>query len=192
MSASSPMPAAHGANVVVEIVNPARTLLVRGAIAIAFGVLTLVWPTLTVLALAIVFGVYALIDGVMRIVDAVRDHERPRRWVAVLSGVVSVAAGIVSLIWPGITALVLALLVGVWAVVTGVTDIVSAIRLRKQIRGEIFLVLIGILSVVAGVLIIFQPIAGALGIAVVIGAFAVLYGGVLVYLGYRLRKLVNV
>jgi uncharacterized membrane protein HdeD (DUF308 family) len=186
------MPAAHGANVVVEIVNPARTLLVRGAIAIAFGVLTLVWPTLTVLALAIVFGVYALVDGVMRIVDAVRDHERPRRWVAVLSGVVSVAAGIVSLIWPGITALVLALLVGVWAVVTGVTDIVSAIRLRKQIRGEIFLVVIGILSVVAGALIIFQPIAGALGIAVVIGAFAVLYGGVLVYLGYRLRKLVNV
>jgi uncharacterized membrane protein HdeD (DUF308 family) len=112
--------------------------------------------------------------------------------VAVLSGVVSVAAGIVSLIWPGITALVLALLVGVWAVVTGVTDIVAAIRLRKQIRGEIFLVVIGILSVVAGVLIIFQPIAGALGIAVVIGAFAVLYGGVLVYLGYRLRKLVNV
>jgi uncharacterized membrane protein HdeD (DUF308 family) len=176
---------------VVEIANPARTLLVRGAVAVAFGVLTLIWPTVTVLALAIVFGVYALIDGVMRIVGAIRDHERPRRWVALLSGAVSVAAGIISLIWPGITVLVLALLVGVWALVTGVTDIVAAIRLRKQIRGEVFLVLIGLLSVVAGVLIIFQPIAGALGIALVIGVFAVLYGAVLIYLGYRLRKLVN-
>jgi uncharacterized membrane protein HdeD (DUF308 family) len=182
------MPAARGVNVVIRVVNPERTLITRGIIAIAFGVLALVWPTVTVLALAVVFGIYALVDGVMRIVDTVRDRDRAHRWISIIGGVLSIAAGVVSLVWPGITAVALALLIGAWALVTGVSEIVAAIRLRKQIRGEAFLAIAGLLSVIAGIVILFQPIAGALGIAVVIGIFAVIYGAFLVGLGFRLHR----
>jgi uncharacterized membrane protein HdeD (DUF308 family) len=182
------MPAARGVNVVVRVVNPERTLITRGVIAIAFGVLALVWPTVTVLALAVVFGIYALVDGFMRIVDTVRDRDRAHRWISIIGGVLSIAAGVVSLVWPGITAVALALLIGAWALVTGVSEIVAAIRLRKQIRGEAFLAIAGLLSVIAGVVILFRPIAGALGIAIIIGIFAVIYGAFLVGLGFRLHR----
>jgi uncharacterized membrane protein HdeD (DUF308 family) len=188
MSASSPVPAERGINVVVGVINPVRVLVTRGVVAVAFGVLALVWPAVTVLALAVVFGIYALVDGVMRIIHTVRDRDQGHRWLTIVGGVLSIAAGIVSLIWPQITAVALALLVGVWAVVTGISEIAAAIRLRKQIRGESFLAFAGLISVIAGIVILFRPLAGALGIAIVIGIFAVIYGAFLIALGYRLHR----
>jgi uncharacterized membrane protein HdeD (DUF308 family) len=188
MSASSPVPAEHGINVLVGVINPARTLVTRGVIAVAFGVLALVWPGVTVLALAVVFGIYCLVDGVMRIVDTVRDRDPAHRWLTIIGGVLGVAAGIVSLIWPAITAMALALLVGAWAVVTGIAEIAAAIRLRKQIRGEALLALAGLISVIAGIVILFRPAAGAQAIAFVIGIFAVIYGAFLIALGYWLHR----
>ncbi|SEP01924.1 HdeD family acid-resistance protein [Amycolatopsis saalfeldensis] len=161
----------------------------RGAFAVLFGILTLVWPGVTVLALAIVFGVYALFDGISAIVQAFRPGDGAQRAAYGLLGALGVIAGVLALVWPGTTVLVLATLVGAWAVVTGIAEIVAAVRLRKQITGEAFLIVAGALSVLAGVLVLVHPIAGVLGIAVLIGIYAVLYGVMLIVLAFRLRGL---
>jgi uncharacterized membrane protein HdeD (DUF308 family) len=174
------------------LVDPRRAwplVAVRGVFAVLFGILTLVWPGVTVLALAIVFGVYALFDGVGAIVQAFRPGDGAQRAAYALLGVLGVLAGVLALVWPGTTVLVLTTLVGAWAVVTGIAEIVAAVRLRKQITGEAFLIVAGVLSVVAGVLVLVHPIAGVLGIAVLIGVYAVLYGVMLIVLAFRLRGL---
>ncbi len=169
-------------------VRAARTVLVvRAVLAVAFGLVALLWPGLTLLALAIVFGVYAILAGVAIVVEAVRHRGRHRWWLGLLSGLVSVAAGVVALIWPGLTALVLATLVGIWAVVTGIAEIVRAVRLRRA-GGRIWLLaLAGVLSVIAGIVILLWPAAGAIGLAMVLGIFALIYGAVLGALAVLLR-----
>jgi uncharacterized membrane protein HdeD (DUF308 family) len=165
-----------------------RTMLVlRTVLAVAFGLVALFWPDLTLLALTIAFGVYAILDGVATVVDAARHRRRSRWWLGFLGGLASVAAGVIALIWPGITAVALAIVVGIWAVVTGLAELATAFRLREA-GGRIWLLaLAGALSVAAGALILIWPGAGAIGLAVVVGVFAVVYGATLGALAVRLR-----
>ena len=161
----------------------------RGVLAVLFGLLTLVWPAVTILALAIVFGVYAIVDGVGAIWNATRRGEDGAHRVAyVVLGVLGVVAGLVALVWPHITVLALGLLVGVWALVTGISEIAAAVRLRRQITGEFFLIIAGALSALAGLLILVHPIAGVFGIALLIGVYALIYGVLLLVLAFRLRR----
>jgi uncharacterized membrane protein HdeD (DUF308 family) len=164
---------------------------VRGAFAVLFGLFALIWPGATVLVLAILYGVYAIVDGIGGLMQAFRPGDAAHRAAYGILGALGIIAGILVLIWPGITVLVLALLVGLWAIVTGVAEIAAAIRLRKQIRGEAFLIAAGALSVIAGVLIVINPIAGAYGVALLVGIYALLYGIVLLVLAFRLRKIAN-
>lgn len=164
------------------------TLALRGVAAIVFGVLTFVAPRASLLALVLLFGWYAIVNGVIAIVLAVRLPRGAPRWGSLLvEGIVSVAAGVITLFWPGITALGLALLIGAWAVVTGVAQVVAAVRLRKQIRGEWLLGLVGVLSIAFGVLMYIAPGAGALAVVIWIGAYAIVFGALLLALGLRLR-----
>jgi uncharacterized membrane protein HdeD (DUF308 family) len=168
-----------------------RTIfVVRAVLAVAFGLVALLWPDLTLLVLAIAFGVYALLEGVASVVEAVRSRGRPRWWLGLLGGLVSIAAGVMALLWPGITALALAILVGAWAVVTGVAQIARAVRLRRAGRRIWLLALAGVLSVVAGVLILLWPAAGAIGLALLLGVFALVYGATLAALAVSLRPAV--
>ena len=164
----------------------------RGGLAVLFGLLALIWPSATVLVLAIFYGVYALVDGVGGLMEAFRGGDTAHRVAYGLLGVLGIVAGIVVLAWPGITVLLLATLVGIWAIVTGVAEIVAAIRLRKQIEGEAFLILAGAISLIAGILIVINPIAGAFGIALLVGIYALLYGIMLLVLAFRLRKVASV
>jgi uncharacterized membrane protein HdeD (DUF308 family) len=166
-----------------------RTVLVlRAVLAVAFGLVALLWPDLTLLALTLAFGVYAILDGVASVVDAVRHRRRSRWWLGLLGGLASVAAGVVALIWPGITAVALAIVVGIWAVVTGLAELATAFRLRHA-GGRIWLLaLAGALSVAAGVVILVRPDAGALGLAVVVGVFAMVYGATLGALAVTMRQ----
>lgn len=166
-------------------------MMVRGVVAIVFGVLALVWPAVTVLALALLFGAYAVVNGISMIITAIRDDGLFHQWLVALSGVLSVIVGGIALFWPGITVLALTLVVGVWALATGISEIVIAVRLRRVLRHKAFLVITGILSVVAGVLLVWHPLAGALGIAILVGTYAVLYGLLLVGLGMWLRHAVR-
>jgi uncharacterized membrane protein HdeD (DUF308 family) len=151
-------------------------LAVRGIAAILFGILALVWPGLTILALAILFGAYALVNGIFMVIDAFRGHRTgAQRAAYAVAGGLGVAAGLVTLLWPHITVLALVVLVGLWAVVTGIFDIVAATR----IPGSWPLILLGLLSVAAGILVLFRPAAGAYAIALVIGIYAIVGGGLM-------------
>ena len=162
----------------------------RGILALVFGVLALIWPDLTVLALALLFGIYALIDGAGLLADAFRQRQdRPRRVWAVLGGLLGVAAGVVTLVWPQITALALVTLAGIWAIVTGLAEILIAVRLRRVLRGEWLLALAGAASVVAGALILARPGAGAVALGTVLGVYALLTGALFLFAAWRLRRL---
>jgi uncharacterized membrane protein HdeD (DUF308 family) len=160
----------------------------RGVAAIVFGILALVTPGITLAVLILFFGAYALVDGIANIVTVLFRREGERPWWALLAeGIVSVAAGVAALAWPGLTALALVYLVAAWAVITGAFAIGAGIRLRHEIKGEAWLIVSGILSIVFGVLVMLAPGAGALGMVLFIGAYAVVFGAVLLALAFRLR-----
>jgi uncharacterized membrane protein HdeD (DUF308 family) len=164
------------------------SLVIRGLAGIAFGVITFMWPGITLAALVFLFAAYALIDGVMSIVGAVRAAERHERWGAlVFEGLAGLAACALTVLWPTITVLALVIVIGAWAIVTGVLGIAAAIRLRQYISGEWLLALAGAASVIFGFLILFMPIAGALVVALWVGAYAFIFGIIEVVLGIRLR-----
>ena len=164
-------------------------IALRGLIAILFGVTAFVWPNITVAALVLLFGAYLLIDGLFAAIAALRNHgERERWWVLLLEGLAGIAAGVLTFIWPGITALVLLYLIAAWAIVTGVFEIMAAIRLRKEITGEWLLALSGLASVLFGLILVVQPGAGALAIVWLIAAYAIVFGILLLALGFRLRS----
>jgi uncharacterized membrane protein HdeD (DUF308 family) len=162
--------------------------VVRGVVGIIFGVLTFVWPGLTVAALIILFGAYALVEGIVNVVSAIRGVGAKPGWLLAIEGLVSIAAGVVTFAWPGLTALVLAYVIAGWAIVTGALEIAAAIRLRQRIKGEWALVVGGILSILFGLLMAAAPAAGALALVLWIGAYAVVFGALLVAVGLRLRR----
>jgi uncharacterized membrane protein HdeD (DUF308 family) len=165
-------------------------VVLRGALAVLFGLLTLIWPGVTVLVLVALFGAYALVDGVIALVTAVvggRENRSQRVW-QIVEGVAGILIGIMTFAWPGVTTLVLLWLIAFWALVTGILEIVAAIRLRREIQGEWMLILSGALSVVFGLLLIVWPAAGALTVVTLIGIYALIFGAALVMLGLRLRK----
>jgi uncharacterized membrane protein HdeD (DUF308 family) len=165
-------------------------VVLRGLAGMAFGLVTFFAPGISLLALVLVFGAYALVDGILAIISAIR-RERPgdRWWLLLLEGIVGIAAGVVAFLLPGMTAFVLLYVIAAWALVTGVLEIAAAIRLRKAIKGEWLLVLSGILSVVLGVLLAVWPIPGVLAVVIWIGAYAFVFGALLLALGLRLRSL---
>ena len=164
-------------------------IALRGLAGILFGIITFMAPGVTLAVLVILFGAYAFADGVLTIVSAVRRRGATDRWgMLLVEGVVGVAAGLVTLFWPGITALTLLYVVAFWALLTGVLEIAAAVRLRKVITGEWLLALGGIASIVFGVAIALFPAAGALAVVLWIGAYALIFGALLLALGFRLRS----
>jgi len=152
------------------------------------GLIAFAWPGITLTALVLVFGAYALIDGVMSLVGVWRAANAHERWGGLLiEGIAGIAAAVITILWPAITAIALVYIIAAWALVTGVFELVTAVRLRKYISGEWLLALAGIASIVFGLLLVVFPIAGALAVALWFGIYALIFGVVLVGLGIRLR-----
>ncbi|MFI9254969.1 HdeD family acid-resistance protein [Streptomyces sp. NPDC053069] len=154
----------------------------RGVSAVVFGALTLLWPQLTVLALAWVFGAYALVDGAMLIATAWRHrHERRPAAACAAAGALGVVAGLVTALWPGLTALALVVMAGAWAIVTGCLELWVATRMRhaRWLRAS------AVVSVAAGVLLWLRPDAGAVAIALVLGVYALIAGGLWLIAAWR-------
>lgn len=163
-------------------------LALRGVFAILFGLMAIVWPGLTLAALILLFGAYALVDGVFAVVHGFSSYgERERWWVTVLEGIAGIIIGIVTFLWPDLTALTLLTIIGVWAIFTGVMEIMGAIQLRQVIEGEWLYILSGIASVVFGLLVILFPGAGALSLTWLIGLYALVFGVMFIILAFRLR-----
>ena len=164
-------------------------LLLRGIAAIVFGVLAFIWPGLTLLTLVILYGAFAIVDGVLALAAVFgRTGRDVPKWWLVLTGVIDIGAGLIALFWPGITALVLIIFIGAWAIVRGVMEIIAAIQLRKEIEGEWLLILAGVLSVLFGLGVLIYPGAGAVALAWLIGIYAIAIGVVMIMLAIRLRK----
>ena len=162
-------------------------VVLRGGLAILFGVLAILWPNLTIEALILLFGAYALVDGVFSSVAALTNTGEARRWWLLFEGLVGIIAGILTFMWPGLTAIALLFVIAAWAIITGIFEIMAAIELRREITGEWLLIANGILSVIFGVFIAFFPGAGALGVIWMIAVYAWIFGVVMVALGLRMR-----
>ncbi len=164
-------------------------LLIRGIVGVLFGVVALVWPGITLLALIVLFGVYAFIDGVVNLILAFTSPAAAGgRGLAAAEGIVGIVLGIVALVWPGVTLLALVFLVAAWAIIEGVLEIVAAVRLRHVLQREWLLALAGILTIAFGVLVVAFPGAGAIGIAWLLGVYAIAAGIVRIVLWNRLRR----
>jgi uncharacterized membrane protein HdeD (DUF308 family) len=165
------------------------SLVIRGVIGVLVGILTFFWPAITLQALVLLFGAYALLDGVFSFIGAWYASRAHERWgVLILEGIAGIVAAAVTVLFPAITALALVLIIAAWAIVTGVLEIVAAIKLRRHIQGEWLLALAGIASIAFGVLVTIAPLAGALVIALWVGAYALVTGVLMIILGFRLRS----
>lgn len=163
-------------------------LLIRGIVAILFGIMAFIWPGLTLRTLVLLFGAFALVDGIFGLFGAfsARSYES-RWWVAALEAVASIIFGLLVFFWPGITALVLLYMIAAWAIVTGILEIIEAIQLRREIEGEFWLILAGLASVIFGVIVFLFPGAGALSVIWIIGTYAIIFGILLIMLAFRVR-----
>lgn len=165
-------------------------IALRGAVALLFGLLALIWPLATIWALAIMWGAFAFADGIFSFITGWRLHKKGVRWWPyLLYGIIGLAAGILTLLWPGITALALIYVIAFWAIFGGVSQVAAAIRLRKEIEGEWLLILAGIISVLFGLLIFFRPLPdGVVAIALLVGMYAIISGILCLMLAFKVRK----
>jgi len=159
------------------------SLIFRGAFAILFGLAVFLWPGVTLGFLILLFGVYAILDGISSILSAVKT----RWWSRVLGGLAGVGAGVVTFLWPGVTAIILLYFVAAWAIVTGILEIATAISLRRYIANEWALATSGAAALLLGILLVVFPGSGALTLLWLIEAFALVFGILQIILGLRIR-----
>lgn len=181
---------------IVLIMDPVRMwplMALRGTLAILFGIAALAWPGITVLALAGLFAAWMLLDGISLLVNAFRQGRTGDNWrdwlPSLLAGLLAIGAAVVTVLFPAITVVVLATLAGILLIAIGVLELVLAVRLRKLIRGEAFLALAGLAAIVGGLLMLTWPLAGAVVLTVILGAYALLSGTLLLVVAWRLRRL---
>jgi uncharacterized membrane protein HdeD (DUF308 family) len=163
-------------------------LALRGVFAVLFGVLTILLPGLALSSLVLLFGAYAIVDGIGAVITGFRTRNvNDQWWLTLLEGVAGVAIGVLTFLWPGITAISLLFIIAFWAIATGVFEIATAIRLRREIENELWLSMTGLLSIIFGIVILLFPGAGALALVAIIGAYAIGFGILMLMLAFRLK-----
>jgi uncharacterized membrane protein HdeD (DUF308 family) len=165
-------------------------IVLRGIFAVLFGIGTFLWPGITLAVLVLLLGGYLVVDGILAVLWALaRRNEGSFSWELFLVGLASLGAGIVTLLWPGVTALALLWVIAVWAIVRGIFEILAAFHLRRELKNEWLLVLNGAVTVLFGLVLIFAPVAGILAALWMIGSFAIVAGILMIILGFRLKGL---
>ncbi|HEY3847301.1 MAG TPA: HdeD family acid-resistance protein [Acetobacteraceae bacterium] len=162
-------------------------IALRGLAAVVFGLIALFVPGAVMLTLAVLFAAYLVVDGVLGIIAAVRAASHHERWVLLLfEGVVNIVVGVIAALFPAAAVLGFVLLVAAWALITGVLMLVAAFRLHVS-HGRWWLAFAGIVSVIWGVLLVIAPLMGAVVLTWWLGAYAVIFGVMLLVVGFRLR-----
>jgi uncharacterized membrane protein HdeD (DUF308 family) len=163
-------------------------VLLRGVVSILFGVIAFTRPDIGLLSLVWLYGAYAVADGVTSLAIAFQDRVE-HRWWFVLMGLISIAAGAVAFLWPAPTGVVLVMIIGVWAIALGLAEVAAGIALRKEIPDEWVLILSGIVSVLFGGALLYNPGAGAVAMLWLIAGWAIVVGVLLIILSFQLRRL---
>src|SRR6266480_112371 len=164
--------------------------VIRGIAAIVFGIIAFVYPGLTVATLVLFFGAWVLIDGIFRVVGAIGHRASDPDWGwHIVIGIVGIIVGLLTFHAPQITALALVIYIAAWALMIGASEIALAVKLRREIKGEWFLILMGLASIVFAVLLLWNPIPGALALVWLIGSYAIVFGVLAIIFGFRLRSL---
>ena len=160
----------------------------RGILAIIFGLICLLTPGIAVGAFVIVFAAYMFVDGVFAIISGIRAARSGESWgLLILEGVVDLGAGVVAILWPAITLVALVWIVAIWAIVSGALMLAAAFSLNLD-YGRWWLALGGIASIIFGILLIIEPLIGAVVLTLWIGAYAVVFGVLLLVLGFQLNS----
>ncbi|HEX6124873.1 MAG TPA: HdeD family acid-resistance protein [Pyrinomonadaceae bacterium] len=163
--------------------------LLRGIVAFVFGLVAIFMPVAAFVSLVIVFGVFALVDGIFTLVSAFTSDARSENWWwLILEGLFGILIGVLTLVQPTVMSEAWLLLIAAWAIVTGVLEIITAVRLRKEITGEFWLILGGLFSIAFGILIAVYPMGAAFAVGLIIGIYALMFGIVLIMLALRMRK----
>ena len=165
-------------------------LLLRGIFAVIFGIIAFQAPIVTLSVLVLIFGIYALIDGIFALVAAVSGWgHREDRWLLVLEGLVGIGVGFLTLHATALTTIALLFFVAMWALATGILKIIAAIRLRKEITNEFWLVLGGIASVLFAFLMMMNPAAGAVAMVWLLGWYELFMGAMMIFLAIKMHGL---
>jgi uncharacterized membrane protein HdeD (DUF308 family) len=163
--------------------------IIRGVLAIIFGLIALFSPIATALALAIVIGAYAIVNGVFDIIEAIRHRGSSSMVLRIVLGAVSILFGTLVLLWPGISLAILVIMVGIWAIIIGILQIMSSVRHRAiPNSGWVWGIIGGALSILFGILVLIWPGTGVVSIIWIIGIWAIVWGITLIVLGVQLRK----
>lgn len=165
-------------------------LVIRGLFAILFGVITLLWPDITVFALVTIFGAFVMLDGLIEIWVGFANRGREQHWWSdALLGVVSVIIGVIAIGWPGITAIAAMYVIASWMIVLGGLMLYQGIRLRDDIAGELWVISTGALSLLLGVIFVIFPGAGAISLAWAIAGFMIVLGVLMVKIGWGVGRI---
>ena len=164
--------------------------VLRGVAAIIFGVIAFTHPVMAAATLVLFFGAWVLIDGIFRIVGAIGHRDSDPDWgFNLIIGILGVIVGLLTFHAPGITALALVIYIAAWALMIGATEIALAIKMRREIKGEWFLILMGLASIIFAGLLFWNPLAGAAALIWIIAWYAVIMGVLAIVFGFRLRSL---
>ncbi len=173
-----------------QLIGNFRTMfLFRGIAAVLFGVLTLVWPKLSLTVLVLVFGVFAVISGITAVVAALRSTDIPGWGLLLFEGILGILAGAIALVFPGITALAFLYLLAAWAIITGILEFIAPLSFPMSTGRAVLMALAGVLSVVFGILIAAQPAAGLLAVVWLIGVYAIVFGIMYIVVYFESRSL---
>ena len=173
-----------------QLISNFRTMfLFRGIAAVLFGIIALVWPKLTLSTLVFVFGVFAVVSGITAVVAALRNTDEQGWGLLLFQGIVGILAGVVALVWPGITALAFLYLLAAWAILTGIVELVAPLSFPMSGGRTVLMVLAGLVSIVFGILIAAQPSSGLLAVVWLIGVYAIVYGVMYIVVYFQSRSL---
>jgi len=173
-----------------QMISNVRTMfLVRGIAAILFGILTFVWPNLTLSVLVLLFGVFAVISGITAVVAALRNRGEEGWGLLLFEGILGILAGVVALVWPNITALAFLYLLAAWAIITGIMELVAPLAFPMRGGRAALMVLAGLASIVFGILIAAQPSSGLLAVVWLIGVYAIVFGVMYIVAYFESRSL---
>ena len=186
MTMTSPAPS--GVPILPVLAQYWWLILLRGIAAIIFGILAFIWPGIALATLVLFWGAFTLVDGVLALAHAIMGGDVKSRWWLALTGILGIIVGLLTFNMPGVTALVLLFFIAGWAIALGIFQIVGAIRLRKEIDNEWWLVLGGVLSILFGAILLIAPGAGAIGLIWVIASYAIAFGVLLVMAALKLKR----